>query len=119
MRKLVRDREPFSDARPESLRAPPHGRPSDKWVTIKGKIVWDSAKGAVPKRAPIKATKDEEVRRQGQGLPDGRLGRQPEDWRHQARRRLAHAGAGRRPKCALSKSAEGRQVVCLQVVHGG
>lgn len=33
----------------------------DKWVTVKGQIVWDPAKGAVPKRTPIKATKDEEV----------------------------------------------------------
>jgi hypothetical protein len=33
----------------------------DKWVTIKGKIVWDAAKGPVPKRTPVKATKDEEV----------------------------------------------------------
>jgi hypothetical protein len=33
----------------------------DKWVSIKGRIVWDTAKGAAPKRTPIKATKDEEV----------------------------------------------------------
>lgn len=33
----------------------------DKYVTIKGKIVWDAAKGAAPKRTPIKANKDEEV----------------------------------------------------------
>lgn len=33
----------------------------DKYVTIKGKIVWDAAKGAAPKRVPIKATKDEEL----------------------------------------------------------
>jgi hypothetical protein len=32
-----------------------------KWVTIKGKIVWDKAKGAAPVRTPIKATKDEDV----------------------------------------------------------
>ena len=31
------------------------------WVTVKGRIVWDEAKGAVPKREKIKATKDEEV----------------------------------------------------------
>src|SRR5262245_42747456 len=33
----------------------------DKWVTVKGKIVWDEAKGAPPARQPVKATKDEEV----------------------------------------------------------
>src|SRR6478752_5600703 len=33
----------------------------DKWVTVKGKIVWDTAKGPAPKRSPIKADKDEEV----------------------------------------------------------
>ncbi len=33
----------------------------DKWVTIKGKIVWDTARGAAPKQAAIKPTKDEEV----------------------------------------------------------
>jgi len=31
------------------------------WVTVKGKIVWDDAKGAVPKRAEIKADKDEDL----------------------------------------------------------
>ncbi len=31
------------------------------WVTVKGKIVWDDAKGAVPKRTPIKADKDEDL----------------------------------------------------------
>ncbi|WP_020469240.1 cupredoxin domain-containing protein [Zavarzinella formosa] len=35
--------------------------PAGDWVTVKGKIVWDEAKGAPPKRTPIKATKDEEV----------------------------------------------------------
>jgi hypothetical protein len=33
----------------------------DKWVTIKGKIIWDAAKGAAPVRKDIMATKDEEV----------------------------------------------------------
>lgn len=33
----------------------------DKYVTIKGKIVWDAAKAPAPTRKPIKATKDEEV----------------------------------------------------------
>ena len=33
----------------------------DKYVTIKGRIVWDDAKGPPPVRAVIKPTKDEEV----------------------------------------------------------
>jgi hypothetical protein len=33
----------------------------DKWVTIKGKFIWNTAKGAPPKRTPQVATKDEEV----------------------------------------------------------
>jgi plastocyanin len=33
----------------------------DKWVTVKGRIVWDTAKGTPPARQPVKATKDEEV----------------------------------------------------------
>lgn len=33
----------------------------DKWVTVKGKVIWDSGKGAAPKQTPIKATKDEEI----------------------------------------------------------
>jgi hypothetical protein len=33
----------------------------DKWVTIKGKFVWDTAKGPAPKRTPIKADKDADV----------------------------------------------------------
>lgn len=32
-----------------------------KWVTIKGRVVWDDANGAVPQRKPIQATKDQEV----------------------------------------------------------
>jgi hypothetical protein len=32
-----------------------------KWVTIKGKIIWNDGKGAAPKQVPIKPTKDEEV----------------------------------------------------------
>jgi hypothetical protein len=32
-----------------------------KWVSIKGKFVWDDAKGTAPKRTPIKADKDAEV----------------------------------------------------------
>jgi hypothetical protein len=32
-----------------------------KWVTVKGKFVWDAAKGPAPKRAPIKAEKDAEL----------------------------------------------------------
>jgi hypothetical protein len=31
------------------------------WVTIKGKIIWDKAKGDAPKQTAIKPTKDEEV----------------------------------------------------------
>ncbi len=30
-------------------------------VTIKGQIVWDSARGPAPKRVPLKATKDQEL----------------------------------------------------------
>src|SRR5215216_4442279 len=33
----------------------------DKWVTVKGKFVWDAAKGPAPKRLPIKADKDPDV----------------------------------------------------------
>jgi hypothetical protein len=33
----------------------------DKWATVKGKIVWDAAKGPAPKREPIKADKDQGV----------------------------------------------------------
>jgi hypothetical protein len=31
------------------------------FYTVKGQVVWDDASGPVPKRAPIKATKDEDV----------------------------------------------------------
>ena len=34
---------------------------ADKWVTIRGRIVWDKTKGDPPKRVAIKATKDEAV----------------------------------------------------------
>src|SRR4051812_18906276 len=33
----------------------------DKWVTVKGKFVWDEARGAAPKRTPIVADKDADV----------------------------------------------------------
>jgi hypothetical protein len=33
----------------------------DKWVTVKGRIVWDDSKGAPPARKAITPTKDEEV----------------------------------------------------------
>src|SRR5262245_54792250 len=33
----------------------------DKWVTIKGRFVWDEAKGPAPKRTPIKADKDADL----------------------------------------------------------
>ena len=33
----------------------------DKWVSVKGQIIWDVSKGAAPKQMPIKATKDEQV----------------------------------------------------------
>lgn len=33
----------------------------EKWVTVKGQIVWDAAKGPAPKRTPIMATKDQAV----------------------------------------------------------
>ena len=32
-----------------------------KWVTVKGKFVWDAAKGAAPKRTPITPDKDADV----------------------------------------------------------
>jgi hypothetical protein len=31
------------------------------WVTIKGRIVWNTSKAAAPKRTPVQATKDQEV----------------------------------------------------------
>jgi len=33
----------------------------DKWVTIKGKFVWDTAKGPAPKRVPLKADNNADV----------------------------------------------------------
>jgi hypothetical protein len=33
----------------------------DKWVTVKGKFVWDATKGPAPKRNEIKADKDQQV----------------------------------------------------------
>jgi hypothetical protein len=44
-----------------AARSQPAGQVNDQWVTIKGRIVWDDAKGAPPKRTEIKPTKDEEV----------------------------------------------------------
>src|SRR5438067_1477350 len=32
-----------------------------KWVTVKGKFVWDAANGAAPKRTPITPDKDADV----------------------------------------------------------
>jgi hypothetical protein len=32
-----------------------------QWTTVKGRVVWDDSKGAPPARAPIQATKDQEV----------------------------------------------------------
>jgi len=32
-----------------------------QWTTVKGRVVWDTSKGAAPARAPIQATKDQEV----------------------------------------------------------
>src|SRR6478736_1836792 len=40
---------------------PARAADDQKWVTVKGKFVWDTAKGPAPKRAPIKADKDEQV----------------------------------------------------------
>ena len=54
----------------------------DKWVTIKGKIVWDASKKPAPKQVAIKPTKDEEVCRQGQELQNRRLGCEPQEWRN-------------------------------------
>lgn len=55
----VSDETPKADKPAPAKDAPAGG--NDKYVTIKGKIVWDTAKAAAPKREPIKATKDEEV----------------------------------------------------------
>jgi plastocyanin len=33
----------------------------DKWVTVKGKFVWDEARGAAPKRTPLKADTDAQL----------------------------------------------------------
>jgi hypothetical protein len=37
------------------------GGDDDKWVTVKGRMVWDEGKGPAPKRTPIVADKDQEV----------------------------------------------------------
>ena len=50
----------------------------DKWVTVKGKFVWDAAKGPAPKRTPITADKDPAVS-QGQRLPYGKVGSERQD----------------------------------------
>jgi hypothetical protein len=34
---------------------------ADKWVAVRGRFVWDTAKGPAPKRVPLKADKDADV----------------------------------------------------------
>jgi hypothetical protein len=40
---------------------PASGADDDKWVTVKGKFVWDATKRPPPKRTPIQADKDADV----------------------------------------------------------
>jgi len=53
--------EPVKAVQTTPVRADAPAEGDGKWVTIKGRIAWDTAKGAAPKQVPVKATKDEEV----------------------------------------------------------
>ena len=72
------------------VKAPAAG--NDKWVTIKGKIVWDKAKGAARQAQAHQGHQGRGSRRQGQRLQHGRLGRESEERRNQERGGLASAG---------------------------